>query len=178
MNSDSTRLHDTLRPLLTADSLWNFALALYGRTGVEAACLQLQDEAGVDVCELLWHCWLYHHGLMVIGNPEGLDEIRRWQRDVTEPLRRLRRALKADAQKHRGSAEVRHHLKRAELAAEREALDRLQALAMAGYHLNVLSSPPPSLEKTLANALKLQKKSHLSTLKTLESHLDPPSQPR
>ncbi|WP_027947802.1 TIGR02444 family protein [Litchfieldella anticariensis] len=178
MNSDSTRLRDTLRPLLTADSLWNFALALYGRAGVEAACLQLQDEAGVDVCELLWHCWLYHHGLMVISEPKGLEEVRRWQRGVTEPLRQLRRTLKTEAQERQEIADVRYHLKRAELAAERETLERLQALVTTGHHLKVLSSPPPSLEKTLANALKLQKKSHLSALKTLETRLDPPSQPR
>lgn len=37
--------------------LWNFALHLYARPGVEAACLALQDE-GADVCLLLCGAWL------------------------------------------------------------------------------------------------------------------------
>ncbi|WP_189466829.1 TIGR02444 family protein [Litchfieldella qijiaojingensis] len=178
MNSDSTSLSDTLRPRLAADRLWDFALALYARPGVEAACLRLQDEAGVDVCELLWHCWLYHHGLMVTGEPEGLVEIRRWQREVTVPLRQLRRTLKAEAQQKRGVADVRQHLKHAELAAERETLSRLQTLAEHGNGIHSFGKEPPCLAKYLASRLAVQKKSQLSALKTLETRLDPPTEPR
>ena len=42
--------------------LWDFAQRLYGRPGVEHACLQLQ-EAGADVCLLLCGAWLQQRGV-------------------------------------------------------------------------------------------------------------------
>ena len=79
--------------------LWDFALALYAKPGVEQACLTLQDEAGVDVCELLFHCWLYQHGLAAESGPlKAIREERyRWQQQVTATLRELRRTLKPQA---------------------------------------------------------------------------------
>lgn len=133
-----------LRARLAADPLWDFALALYARPGVETACLRLQDEAGLDVCELLWHCWLYRHGLAVAGEPAALAPIRAWQRDVTAVLRGLRRELKRAARDQPGVAEVRGRLQRTELAAERETLSRLQALSESGQGICQLSSPLPA----------------------------------
>jgi len=43
---------------MATDDFPNFAEALYGRTGVEAACLGLQDRPGLDVTVLLHACWL------------------------------------------------------------------------------------------------------------------------
>ncbi|KFC50074.1 hypothetical protein DK37_21675, partial [Halomonas sp. SUBG004] len=65
--------------------LWDFALALYARPGVEQACLTLQDEAGVDVCELLFHCWLYQQGLAASPGPLATIRAERmaWQQQVT-----------------------------------------------------------------------------------------------
>jgi len=170
MSHDSTQLPPALRARLRDASLWEFALALYSRDGVEAACLRLQDEAGVDVCELLWHCWLYHHGLSC---DERLEAIRGWQREVTGPLRRLRRALKPDAREHEGVAALRRTLQQAELQAEREALSRLARLAVGSDRLYPLPSPPPSLAEYLARQLQVQQKPHLSVLNTLERQLDP-----
>jgi uncharacterized protein (TIGR02444 family) len=170
MSHDSTQLPDALRARLRRAPLWEFALALYGRNGVEAACLTLQDEAGIDVCELLWHCWLYHHGLTCDAPP---DEARHWQCEVTAPLRRLRRALKAEARDDDGVAELRRTLQTAELQAEREALSRLQRLALSGRGIRPLSTPPPDPVKTLADHLHLHRASHLIKLKMLISQLDP-----
>ncbi|MGM0521116.1 MAG: TIGR02444 family protein [Pseudomonadota bacterium] len=125
---DSTRL-----AALKQNSLWDFALDFYTRPGVEAACLCLQDEAKVDVCELLFHAWLYCHGLE--AEPEALVDERhartRWQQEVTAVLRGLRRALKDSAQVSEGVAELRATLKKAELLAERENLQRWQQWAFA-----------------------------------------------
>lgn len=173
MNDDSTRLKVALRRL-DNQSLWDFALDFYARPGVEQACLLLQDEAGLDVCELLWHCWLYRHGLALAHEPGGLAAIRRWQREVTEPLRSLRRALKTPAQHSPGVAEVRRHLKRAELEAEHQTLTRLQALTGQEPALMVSLDTTSSLEKSLMNMMQLQKKAHVFAIQTLESRLDPP----
>ncbi|MEQ6889623.1 TIGR02444 family protein [Halomonas sp. CS7] len=170
MTHDSTQLPDALRAHLRRDPLWEFALALYGRDGVEAACLTLQDEAGIDVCEMLWHCWLYQHGLTCDAPP---DAVRRWQHEVTAPLRRLRRALKAEARDDDGVAELRRTLQTAELQAEREALSRLQRLALSGRGIHRLSTPPPEPVGVLAGRLHLHRAPHLIKLKMLISQLDP-----
>jgi len=175
MNHDSTQLPDALRARLHKVSLWEFALAFYSRDGVEAACLRLQDEAGVDVCELLWHAWLHHLGLACDANPAA---VRRWQREVTAPLRQLRRTLKPAASARDSVAELRQTLKQAELQAEREALSRLARLAHDSEQLRALTPASPGLAERLATCLQVQKKPQLSALHTLQSQLDPPSRPR
>ena len=46
-----------------AAALWRFSLTVYGRAGVPAACLALQDEGGRDVNLLLYCCWVGASGL-------------------------------------------------------------------------------------------------------------------
>lgn len=175
--NDSTELQRVLRARLRAEPLWDFALALYGREGIEPACLTLQDDAGVDVCELLWRCWLYHAGVLIEAEPTGLAEVRRWQAEVTRPLRRLRRTLKKEAMHRPGVADLRQTLKRAELKAERDALSRLEQLTF-NAHLRRLPTPPRALSDHLAGVLKLQEKPHLQALHSVESALDPSWRPR
>ncbi len=174
MTDDSTELPSTLRSRLASSPLWDFALALYGRPGVETACLHLQDDAGIDVTELLWRCWLYRHGL---ASGEAPEAVGRWQAEVTAPLRRLRRALKDEARHRKGVAALRERLKGCELDAEREALVRLEEHSLAGHALRPLSQPAPGLETVLPLVSQLQKKSHLFALRTLEGQLDPSCPP-
>lgn len=162
-------LMTTRRQRLAAQPLWDFALALYAAPGVEEDCLVLQDDAGIDVGELLWRCWLYRHGLSAGSIP---DEVVKWQREVTTPLRRLRRQLKPEARQHTRVAELREKLQRAELDAEREALFRLEAWSLASPELRALPPSPPHLEKVLSEALKIQTKSHFFALQRLTSQLD------
>ncbi|MFC3285655.1 TIGR02444 family protein [Litchfieldella rifensis] len=190
MSMDSTQLCRHLRTYLPPASafgaarswavpLWDHALALYAQPEVMTACLYLQDDAGVDVCELLWVCWLQVHGLTLDDDVDSaLDDVRAWQTEMTLPLRRQRRALKKRALTNPGLAELRETIQRAELLAERETLVRLQTLAERGQGIRPLGAEDPPLEKRLASRLGLQKKPHLSALKTLETRLDPPTQPR
>ncbi|MGM0701974.1 MAG: TIGR02444 family protein [Pseudomonadota bacterium] len=171
---DSTAWGEGLRSRLCEMPLIDFALALYAREGVEAACLTLQDDAGLDICEVLWHAWLYHHGARLASETPELAELHRWQREVTRPLRTLRRRLKAQAHGDAGVAGVRRDIKRAELAAEYHALTQLQHLSERTTRLEPLPQPPASLSSTLAARWQVQKKSQLMALKTLESRLDPP----
>jgi uncharacterized protein (TIGR02444 family) len=75
---------------------WRFSLRFYARTKVSAACLVLQDEAGVDVNLLLFLLFLSEHQRQV--NSEDIAEIDRavaaWRDCVVKPLRSLRRVLK------------------------------------------------------------------------------------
>ncbi|WP_445010997.1 TIGR02444 family protein [Vreelandella stevensii] len=134
---DSNRLQD-LQQALQHRSLWDFALAFYAQPGVEQACLTLQDAAEVDVCELLFHGWLYCHGLQ--AKREALADISRerahWQGQFTEPLRHLRRELKPQAAEDEAIDALRKSIKAAELQAERVNLQRWQQWAQASDHVS------------------------------------------
>jgi uncharacterized protein (TIGR02444 family) len=82
---------------------WDYSVALYGRPGVEAACLELQQRHRIDVNLVLLCLWLGEHGTALDG--EALARLchaaDRWQLEVVRPLRTLRRRLKgrlADAE--------------------------------------------------------------------------------
>ena len=110
--------------------LWNHALALYARPGVEKACLDVQAMGG-DVCLLLCATWLQARAvpfneeraqaLLAIAGP--------WQRDVVTPLRSLRQQWRTPAQHDPHLAEVREQVKGLELQAEKQLLQRLQTCA-------------------------------------------------
>lgn len=133
--------------------LWDFSLSLYRRAGVEPLCLQLQDRWRADVTLLLWLRWLEEEGVSVDEDrlTEALWTSAAWRERVVEPLRALRRAIKRDYGTGPGTrpradieprgdsphgddtlAEVeacRQSIKRAELQAERVALQKLAELA-------------------------------------------------
>jgi uncharacterized protein (TIGR02444 family) len=82
---------------------WDYSVALYGRAGVEAACLELQQRHRIDVNLVLLCLWLGERGTALDG--EALARLchaaDRWQLEVVRPLRTLRRRLKgrlADAE--------------------------------------------------------------------------------
>lgn len=112
------------------EDLWEFALAVYARPGVEGACLRLQ-EAGADVCLVLTALWLDRRACAL--DSAGLARLQRasqlWQDTVVRPLRQLRQAWKAASSADESLAALREQLKGLELAAEREQLARLARLA-------------------------------------------------
>ena len=109
--------------------LWNFAIGLYARPGVEAACLQLQTH-GADVCLLLCGAWLDRRGVTPdAGRVEQLRELAGpWQRDVVQPLRALRQQWRAEAAQDAALAKLREQVKALELDAERRQLERLERI--------------------------------------------------
>ena len=110
--------------------LWDFAQRLYGRPGVEHACLQLQ-EAGADVCLLLCGAWLQRHGVACTqARLSHLQAIAQpWQAEVISPLRQLRQNWRTAAQQQTPLATLRERLKELELDAEQQLLLALQACA-------------------------------------------------
>ncbi|AMK28808.1 hypothetical protein AWT69_000171 [Pseudomonas putida] len=110
--------------------LWNHALALYARPGVEAASLALQ-ELGGDVCLLLCGTWLQARG--VAADEQRTTALKAlagpWQRDVVTPLRTLRRQWREQALADPRLSVIREQVKALELQAERTLLERLEALA-------------------------------------------------
>jgi uncharacterized protein (TIGR02444 family) len=76
---------------------WDYSVALYGRPGVEAACVELQRRHRIDVNLVLLCLWLGERGTALDG--EALARLchaaDRWQVEVVRPLRTLRQRLKA-----------------------------------------------------------------------------------
>ena len=112
--------------------LWDFALAVYARSGVEAACLTLQDEHGQCVPLLLWRLWAVAEGrgidpVLLAG---AAETAKAWEDAATVPLRDIRRRLKRRFPPVSDSARaaLREDLKAAELSAERLLLETLEAL--------------------------------------------------
>ncbi len=128
--------------------LWTYAQALYARPEVEAACLRLQDEAGLDVNCLLWACWAAAAGYGGVTAAElnlALATSQRWQGEIVVPLRHVRRALKDRAAADDRIAALRQQIKAAELEAERLEQCWLQGL------LHRPATTPPSARAARQN---------------------------
>jgi uncharacterized protein (TIGR02444 family) len=108
---------------------WSFSVALYGRPGVAPACLALQDRFGCDVNLLLFAIWAAQSGAEL--GPQDFERldgaVAPWRTGVVEPIRAIRRRLKADP--HGAAPELaeacRQALLKAELEAERAAQELL-----------------------------------------------------
>ena len=103
---------------------WAFALAIYARPGVAEACLNLQNEAGVDVMLLLTTTFaaVKHRLLLTPDEIRALDDAcRPWREQVVRPLRTIRSGLKTGPQPAPSEAteQFRSHVKTLELAAEK-----------------------------------------------------------
>jgi len=102
---------------------WRFSLQFYRQPAVAAACLTLQDEAGVDVNVLLFLLWCatLRRRLSATEIGDLSRDCEAWGRSAVVPLRELRRALKAPPPLiAAGEAEVfRSKIKAVELEAER-----------------------------------------------------------
>jgi uncharacterized protein (TIGR02444 family) len=112
---------------------WHFSLGFYRLPEVAAACIGLQDEAGVDVnllFFLLWHASLKRR-LSVAEVATADKRVDGWRRSVVIPLRDIRRAMKsAPAMPEPGVAELfRTKVKGLELEAERLQQEALYDLA-------------------------------------------------
>jgi uncharacterized protein (TIGR02444 family) len=96
---------------------WDFSLRVYGRDGVAAACLTLQDRHSIDVNLLLFCLWAGHRGHAVTEAELSLliAATQSWQQNVITPLRAVRRHLKA---LDLADETLRTHVKDAELKAE------------------------------------------------------------
>ena len=111
------------RPQLEKDS-WAFALAIYARPGVAEACLNLQNEAGVDVMLLLMATFaaVKHRFLLTADEIRALDEAcRPWREQVVWKLRTIRSGLKTGPQPAPSgeTEQFRSKVKALELAAEK-----------------------------------------------------------
>jgi len=127
---------------MSANPFWDFSLAVYGRPGVPACCLSLQDRCGVDVNILLFAAWAgLECGIRLsAGELARIDgAVAGWRDEMVRPLRALRRRAKTE------DDALYRRMKAAELEAERVQQDRLFA---AG---GLVPRPGGGLELAVAN---------------------------
>jgi uncharacterized protein (TIGR02444 family) len=125
-------------------AFWQFSLAFYARPGVAAACLELQDEAGVDV-NVMFYALFVATQLRQIDREDvaHIDaSIKAWREIAVVPLRALRRRLKTGIKPIAvGNTEaLRSAVKRIELEAERIEQEWLENNVPA----NTLGAPAKS----------------------------------
>ncbi|CAO3417910.1 TIGR02444 family protein [Azospirillum argentinense] len=111
---------------MSENPLWDFSLAVYGRPGVSAACLDLQDRLGQDVNLLLFAAWggMACNADLPAGELARIDSaVAPWRDEVVRPLRAVRRRAKGE------DDALYKRLKAVELEAERVQQDRLFALS-------------------------------------------------
>ena len=128
-------------------SLWNFAVSIYKKNGVSAACLFLQESCDVDVPLLFCAGFLVVNGKCF--DPAILSALQKqtspWQRDVVQSLRVVRQKLKSESypvQIDKGEA-LRLSVKAAELSAEKIQLNMMEdATAQV---------PPSDIQPSLSN---------------------------
>ncbi|MBK7059749.1 MAG: TIGR02444 family protein [Rubrivivax sp.] len=84
-------------PARKQNPLWRYSLRVYRLPGVESACLALQDGCGTDTNVLLYCCWLGEGGRSVDKRSlrATMAALKRWQTEVIQPVRQVRRALKS-----------------------------------------------------------------------------------
>ena len=110
-----------------ASPLWSFSLAVYGRDGVAAECLELQRRHGLDINLLLFCAYLGAvEGVRIEGDDlaEAADAVASWHVDIVRQLRAARRGLKPwgsedESEFSRQAEALRSQVKAAELEAER-----------------------------------------------------------
>jgi uncharacterized protein (TIGR02444 family) len=124
-----------------------FALAVYGREGVPAACLALQDGLGVDVNVVLFAAFVGAVRGEVLTEADVAAAGARvggWHGDVVVALRTVRRRLKgypAPASGVAAAAELRGKLQGLEIEAELIELGELNELAVEQCRLTAAGDP-------------------------------------
>jgi len=110
------------------NELWDYATQLYGQPGVEAACLQLQQEWSLSVNRVLFCCWLAAEGRGLQAEQLGASQASQWQNSTTVPLRALRYQVREQREQEPALEHCYQALRRAELAAEQVELGWLFTL--------------------------------------------------
>ncbi|MCA8868948.1 MAG: TIGR02444 family protein [Rhodobacteraceae bacterium] len=103
-----------------AGAFWAFSLRVYATSGVESACLDLQDTHGLDVNLVLFCCWAGSLGVAFTKRQmaDVAGQSREWQDKVVQPLRTIRRDMKNMVTNDDQKQSLRDLVKQAELSAE------------------------------------------------------------
>ena len=134
---------------------WKFSIKFYAVPGVAQACIDLQDEAKVDVNILFFLLWSATQGRAFkkadVGEVERM--IGAWRDMAVVPIRNIRRALKSPpaVMPPEASEGFRTRIKAVELEAERLQQEALYELAQSS-RLGQPSASPARAARTSVDA--------------------------
>jgi uncharacterized protein (TIGR02444 family) len=144
-----------------ASPFWDFSVAVYGASAVQDECLTLQDEFGLDVNLVLLCAFAgAMHGVAL--TPDDIASVRAlvgpWHNDIVSSLRAVRHRLKTidtpDADAAKATADLRTHVKAAELGSERIEQMMLEQWASTRLEARPRGNPretvPTNLQALLA----------------------------
>lgn len=130
-------------------SFWAFSLKFYSQPGIDDICLDLQDRFGADVNIVLYVLWQAHRGQRLSKSDihKVVEFAGLWQKNVVEPLRKVRRFLKTPPSgwPSQDVNQFRQRVKAEELQAE-----HLQQNAMEAA-LNGLGEPDAAATLAMSN---------------------------
>ena len=129
-------MSDTAQTPVSKTPFWRFSVKFYAVPGVAPACIELQDQAKVDVNVLFFLLWnaTEKRALSAVDVDEVERAIGAWRDMTVVPIRNVRRALKSPPPVMAAdTAEgFRTRIKAVELEAERLQQEALYDMAQPG----------------------------------------------
>lgn len=141
--SDAPKI-ETLKVPESKSPFWRFSIKFYQVPGVAPSCIELQDQADVDVNVLFFLLWLATQNRAL--NKEQVADIERsigpWREMAVVPIRNVRRALKSPPPVIAPDVAegFRTRIKAVELEAERLQQEALFQIAERGIGSPAASS--------------------------------------
>ncbi len=160
---------------------WRFSVKFYAVPGVAPACIDLQDQAGVDVNVLFFLLWSATESRAF--DKAGVEEIERaigpWRDMAVAPLRNVRRALKSPppALAADVAEAFRTRIKAVELEAERLQQETMYALVATAGMGRAAASPDEAVRTSVSayqSVLGLFPPGPLGTILAAFAKFDPP----
>jgi uncharacterized protein (TIGR02444 family) len=124
---------------------WRFSVKFYAVPGVAPACIELQDQAKVDVNVLFFLLWnaTERRALSAVDVAEVERSVGAWRDMTVVPIRNVRRALKSPPPVMAADTaeSFRTRIKAVELEAERLQQEALYDMAQSGRFGQPAASP-------------------------------------
>jgi uncharacterized protein (TIGR02444 family) len=174
-------MSDTAKAPVEKSPFWRFSVKFYAEPGVAQACIDLQDQAGVDVNILFFLLWNATQN-RALDNTEVAElerSIGAWRDMAVTPIRDVRRALKSPPPIMAPDiAEAfRTRIKAVELEAERLQQEAMYGLAQSGRLGRAAASPVEAARGSVAAyeaALRPFPKGPLDTVLTAFAKFETP----
>lgn len=154
-----------------SQNFWEFSLNLYSSSEISAACLDLQNQYGIDVNLLLLCCWsgACVGELSEESLSQALTYSKQWREQVVSPLRQTRRWMKSnmpiDQSQQIGFLEVRDEIKAVELRAEKHQQSVLEKIVMSQSKSGAGVSPEKAIRGNVLKLIKQMKVADSSKLR-------------
>jgi uncharacterized protein (TIGR02444 family) len=133
---------------------WDFSVDIYGRDGVPAACLALQENCGINVNMILFCCWageIRVKSLDVQDIRTALGAINGWDQKIVKRLRNVRNELTTGFGEFGDEIVQTFRLRILNLELEAERIEQDRLLGMISISSNTNISPQQKVTNAAVN---------------------------